>query len=255
MWKQDLVALKPSGALSLMFYHIDLFILRIIIKICVSNRKFTSYSPLKCIIIIIMHQFTSNNRICICDFGTKYLLFYLFDSMKSPLQFVTTNHLKTRLCPTQTGFCKISFMYLNNDNKLILFLFNLLSWIEVIQSWYCTPMSFQVHQYYSSLPEDKVPYVNSPGEKHRIKQLLHQLPPHDNEVRSARALCTKRSPLKKHVCLCVPSFFTRVCPCLRDTTDLSSWCAGAILQQSGWWGKTRAEALQQPKEEGEPGPR
>ena len=44
-------------------------------------------------------------------------------------------------------------------------------------------LSRQVHQYYSSLPEDKVPYVNSPGEKHRIKQLLHQLPPHDNEVR------------------------------------------------------------------------
>ncbi|XP_048111095.1 prickle-like protein 2b [Alosa alosa] len=42
----------------------------------------------------------------------------------------------------------------------------------------------QVHQYYSSLPEDKVPYVNSPGEKYRIKQLLHQLPPHDNEVRT-----------------------------------------------------------------------
>ncbi|NXV12620.1 PRIC2 protein, partial [Cepphus grylle] len=40
----------------------------------------------------------------------------------------------------------------------------------------------QVHQYYSCLPEDKVPYVNSPGEKSRIKQLLHQLPPHDNEV-------------------------------------------------------------------------
>lgn len=40
----------------------------------------------------------------------------------------------------------------------------------------------QVHQYYSFLPEDKVPYVNSVGEKHRIKQLLHQLPPHDNEV-------------------------------------------------------------------------
>uniref|UniRef100_A0A669CD48 Prickle homolog 2b n=1 Tax=Oreochromis niloticus TaxID=8128 RepID=A0A669CD48_ORENI len=39
----------------------------------------------------------------------------------------------------------------------------------------------QVHQYYSSLPEDKVPYVNSPGEKYRIKQLLNQLPPHDNE--------------------------------------------------------------------------
>ncbi len=42
---------------------------------------------------------------------------------------------------------------------------------------------FQVHLYFSTLPEDKVPYVNSVGEKHRIKQLLHQLPPHDNEVR------------------------------------------------------------------------
>ncbi|KAM6981148.1 LOW QUALITY PROTEIN: prickle-like protein 2b [Aplochiton taeniatus] len=46
----------------------------------------------------------------------------------------------------------------------------------------------QVHLYYSSLPEDKVPYVNSPGEKHRIKQLLHQLPPHDNEVRYCNTL-------------------------------------------------------------------
>lgn len=40
----------------------------------------------------------------------------------------------------------------------------------------------QVHQYYNSLPEEKVPYINSPGEKYRLKQLLHQLPPHDNEV-------------------------------------------------------------------------
>ena len=40
----------------------------------------------------------------------------------------------------------------------------------------------QVHLYFSALPEDKVPYVNSVGEKYRIKQLLHQLPPHDNEV-------------------------------------------------------------------------
>ena len=41
----------------------------------------------------------------------------------------------------------------------------------------------QVHLYFSTLPDDKVPYVNSVGEKYRIKQLLHQLPPHDNEVR------------------------------------------------------------------------
>lgn len=41
----------------------------------------------------------------------------------------------------------------------------------------------QVQLYFSCLPEDKIPYVNSPGEKFRIKQLLYQLPPHDNEVR------------------------------------------------------------------------
>ncbi|TMW45050.1 hypothetical protein DOY81_009870, partial [Sarcophaga bullata] len=40
----------------------------------------------------------------------------------------------------------------------------------------------QVRLYFSQLPDDKVPYINSPGEKYRIKQLLHQLPPQDNEV-------------------------------------------------------------------------
>nr|XP_055049370.1 prickle-like protein 1a [Misgurnus anguillicaudatus]XP_055049371.1 prickle-like protein 1a [Misgurnus anguillicaudatus]XP_055049373.1 prickle-like protein 1a [Misgurnus anguillicaudatus]XP_055049374.1 prickle-like protein 1a [Misgurnus anguillicaudatus] len=46
----------------------------------------------------------------------------------------------------------------------------------------------QVQLYFSCLPEDKVPYVNSPGEKNRIKQLLYQLPPHDNEVRYCQSL-------------------------------------------------------------------
>lgn len=46
----------------------------------------------------------------------------------------------------------------------------------------------QVALYFSCLPEDKVPYVNSPGEKQRIKQLLYQLPPHDNEVRYCQSL-------------------------------------------------------------------
>ncbi|XP_035280390.1 prickle-like protein 1 [Anguilla anguilla] len=46
----------------------------------------------------------------------------------------------------------------------------------------------QVQLYFSSLPEDKVPYINSPGEKFRIKQLLYQLPPHDNEVRYCQSL-------------------------------------------------------------------
>ncbi|XP_059181593.1 prickle-like protein 1b [Centropristis striata] len=46
----------------------------------------------------------------------------------------------------------------------------------------------QVQMYFSCLPEEKVPYVNSPGEKHRIRQLLYQLPPHDNEVRYCHSL-------------------------------------------------------------------
>ncbi|XP_065272797.1 prickle-like protein 1 [Emys orbicularis] len=46
----------------------------------------------------------------------------------------------------------------------------------------------QVQLYFACLPEEKVPYINSPGEKHRIKQLLYQLPPHDNEVRYCQSL-------------------------------------------------------------------
>ncbi|XP_078727560.1 prickle-like protein 2 [Lampetra fluviatilis] len=46
----------------------------------------------------------------------------------------------------------------------------------------------QVHRYFCCLPEDRVPYVNSSGEKHRIEQLLRQLPPHDNEVRYCSSL-------------------------------------------------------------------
>lgn len=45
-----------------------------------------------------------------------------------------------------------------------------------------TPLLGQVYQYFSCLPEDRVPYVSSPGERYRIKQLLHQLPAHDSEV-------------------------------------------------------------------------
>uniref|UniRef100_A0A8C7JTL7 Prickle planar cell polarity protein 3 n=1 Tax=Oncorhynchus kisutch TaxID=8019 RepID=A0A8C7JTL7_ONCKI len=39
----------------------------------------------------------------------------------------------------------------------------------------------QVYQYFSCIPEDRVPYANSSGERYRIKQLLHQLPAHDSE--------------------------------------------------------------------------
>uniref|UniRef100_A0A6P7F6Z9 Protein prickle-like n=1 Tax=Diabrotica virgifera virgifera TaxID=50390 RepID=A0A6P7F6Z9_DIAVI len=47
---------------------------------------------------------------------------------------------------------------------------------------------WSVHLYFSALPEDKVPYVNSVGERYRVRQLLQQLPPHDNEVRYCHAL-------------------------------------------------------------------
>ncbi|TSL97338.1 Prickle-like protein 3 [Bagarius yarrelli] len=46
----------------------------------------------------------------------------------------------------------------------------------------------QVYQYFSCIPEDKVPYVNSPGERYRIKQLLHQLPAHDSESQYCNSL-------------------------------------------------------------------
>ncbi|KAK6624430.1 hypothetical protein RUM44_011289 [Polyplax serrata] len=45
-----------------------------------------------------------------------------------------------------------------------------------------------VHLYFCALPEDKVPYVNSIGERYRVRQLLQQLPPHDNEVRYCNGL-------------------------------------------------------------------
>uniref|UniRef100_A0A1I7WMN1 PET domain-containing protein n=1 Tax=Heterorhabditis bacteriophora TaxID=37862 RepID=A0A1I7WMN1_HETBA len=40
-----------------------------------------------------------------------------------------------------------------------------------------------VHLYFSCLPDDKVPYVNSAGEKWRQRQLRYQLPPQDSDGR------------------------------------------------------------------------
>ncbi|CAG9536035.1 unnamed protein product [Cercopithifilaria johnstoni] len=39
-----------------------------------------------------------------------------------------------------------------------------------------------VHMYFACLPEDKIPYVNSPGEEWRTRQLYYQLPPQDSDV-------------------------------------------------------------------------
>ncbi|XP_074134177.1 prickle planar cell polarity protein 3 isoform X2 [Sminthopsis crassicaudata] len=46
----------------------------------------------------------------------------------------------------------------------------------------------QVDQFFSCLPEEKVPYVNSLGERYRVQQLLRQLPPHDSEAQYCAAL-------------------------------------------------------------------
>ncbi len=46
----------------------------------------------------------------------------------------------------------------------------------------------QIQMYFSSLPENKIPYLHSEGEKERIRQLLYQLPPHDNEPRFVHAV-------------------------------------------------------------------
>ncbi|XP_046363462.1 prickle planar cell polarity protein 3-like isoform X2 [Haliotis rufescens] len=46
----------------------------------------------------------------------------------------------------------------------------------------------QIHQYFNGIPDGKVPYLNSAGEKYRVRQLLQQLPPHDNEVRYCNVL-------------------------------------------------------------------
>lgn len=70
--------------------------------------------------------------------------------------------------------------------------------------------NFQVHQYYNSLPEEKVPYINSAGEKYRLKQLLHQLPPHDNEVE------------RNHIC-CLHDIFLLFCPCVNKQELRFSW--------------------------------
>ena len=49
-------------------------------------------------------------------------------------------------------------------------------------------LQFQVHAYMSSLPEEKVPYIDSLGERHRNKQIIVQLPPYDSEARFCNGL-------------------------------------------------------------------
>ncbi|CAF1090295.1 unnamed protein product [Didymodactylos carnosus] len=45
-----------------------------------------------------------------------------------------------------------------------------------------------VRQFFKCLPEEKVPYINSIGEKYRTKKLEEQLPPHDSDPKHCRYL-------------------------------------------------------------------
>lgn len=45
-----------------------------------------------------------------------------------------------------------------------------------------------IHKYYSRIPEGKIPYVDTIGERYRVHQLLLQLPPHDSDPRYCQNL-------------------------------------------------------------------
>lgn len=97
----------------------------------------------------------------------------------------------------------------------------------------------QVQLYFSCLPEDKVPYVNSPGEKNRIKQLLYQLPPHDNEVSLNTQTAVKASIVSQH---------SRSKTCPRVTFQnplqyLSNWYEVWAIQSPAFPSASQKEAL------------
>ncbi|CAF1238783.1 unnamed protein product [Rotaria magnacalcarata] len=55
----------------------------------------------------------------------------------------------------------------------------------------------QVRQFFKCFPEDKVPFLNSIGEKYRTKMLEEQLPPHDSDPKYCRTLTEdERNELK-----------------------------------------------------------
>jgi len=56
----------------------------------------------------------------------------------------------------------------------------------------------QVRFYFSNLPEDKVPLVGSVGDKYRVRQLLHQLPPHDDKVSPVTNLSLTKISVCRH---------------------------------------------------------
>ncbi|KAM4665137.1 prickle planar cell polarity protein 3 isoform 2-T2 [Discoglossus pictus] len=55
----------------------------------------------------------------------------------------------------------------------------------------------QVYRYFSHLPENKIPYVQSAGDRYRTRQLLHQLPPHDSEGEEAEEQLTTFSQKRR----------------------------------------------------------
>lgn len=109
----------------------------------------------------------------------------------------------------------------------------------------------QVYQYFSCLPEDRVPYMNSPGERYRIKQLLHQLPTHDTEVTSPHTIHTTLSERTSRVTVNENSCAVNgLVFCLKPVFPSAS-----VLQLSGRRGEEGAVSLQPAEKEGKLGPR
>ena len=97
----------------------------------------------------------------------------------------------------------------------------------------------QVHVYFSALPEDKVPYVNSVGERYRVRQLLHQLPPHDNEVRYCHSLSDEErkelrlfSAQRKREALGRGSVRQLPAPMTCDAVSTGTWAAALNVETS-----------------------
>ncbi|KAK0399254.1 hypothetical protein QR680_002962 [Steinernema hermaphroditum] len=66
----------------------------------------------------------------------------------------------------------------------------------ILEEYAWIPMGLKpdmIHRYFTCLPDHKVPYVNSVGEKWRNRQLVNQLPPQDSDTRYCASLSKDES--------------------------------------------------------------
>ncbi|CAB0008610.1 unnamed protein product [Nesidiocoris tenuis] len=103
----------------------------------------------------------------------------------------------------------------------------------------------QVYVYFSSVPEEKIPYVNSAGEQYRLSQLRYQLPPQDNDARYCTSLSEqerqelhlfssqrKRDSLGRGIAKQAPTHVK--CPQCEETIAAGDICVEASRASSCW---------------------